>query len=223
MIGFTKVRENKMNLDSHNDIVLTEKNPIDCLLRYCDNVRLGYHPNDDERLKRIFETNGEIFYRGELIDFKTTKLTPKIFRPENLIYEESDLYIDFQATFSKYHQNFHYQMDWFSFMQHNGLPTRLLDWSINPLVALYFAISDPQYSKEDGFLYLVPILNKGFVRRHITDYSYNPIKSFYLFLVLAKGRLELIDYIKEYFFLNIIKTYYKLNLIKAGLFQIFFI
>jgi hypothetical protein len=56
------------------------------------------------------------------------------------------------------------EWEWLFLMQHHGLPTRLLDWTENPLVALYFSVTNnsPDADNRDGAFWLLsPVeLNK---------------------------------------------------------------
>ena len=45
--------------------------------------------------------------------------------------------------------------------RHHGAPTRLLDWSRNPLIGLWFAISDKEHDNIDGVIYQLEIPSKS--------------------------------------------------------------
>lgn len=87
--------------------------------------------------------NGITLYRGQNCDLP---LIPRIGRIDKPVSEILDIEATILDEFEKRCQPFlgfepDNEWDFLAYAQHFGLPTRLLDWSENPLVALWFAVS----------------------------------------------------------------------------------
>lgn len=103
------------------------------------------------------EPNIRLYFRGENADFGDTTCLPSIFREKlrtpDVKNIEQDIYYRFLRRYPEEFVNMS-NLDVLTKMQHFGVPTRLLDITTNPLVALFFSCysSSDDYSR-DGFFY----------------------------------------------------------------------
>lgn len=105
---------------------------------------------------------GQIIFRGQVSNDISWKLQPTLFRrfeerPEFAsMFEVASLEVLLQGNKSPYANSFD-PIEHLICLQHFEVPTRLLDWTSDILIALFFACYDAseKYGEHDGRLFLV--------------------------------------------------------------------
>jgi hypothetical protein len=106
------------------------------------------------RQARVYATTWPlIIYRGHAC--ATWPLLPALCRQKNA---PSQMLRQWEAEVAQEFRNRCGLTDWpdievLAYARHHGAPTRLLDWSRNPIVALWFAVSDAQHDKQEGLIF----------------------------------------------------------------------
>ena len=142
------------------------------------------------RLTELAESGNWVF-RGYS---KQDQLQPNIIR-RNLVDQERELLFEFERSANQY-LNTSSPVDFMSYAQHYGLATRLLDFTYNPFIALFFALFTPKGNKymvkEDALYYYIRYCNleDSILIRHVPIFNRG---DFFEINSMAKRSIELIE------------------------------
>ena len=87
----------------------------------------------------------------------------------DLSHEEMGLLYDFMHLGSPYFNKNLDTLDYIAIAQHYEIPTRLLDWTFDPYVALYFSISRVKFPDDGIYRIFYTDLSRNLLVRSVTD------------------------------------------------------
>lgn len=117
------------------------------------------------KIEQVYKaSSGDLIYRGH--PDISYKLTPSVFREKKFTENEKNIIYRAISESPKEFDNDKYFFDKLVRAQHYGIPTRLLDVTINPLIALYFACEKDSAQRAQVIVFEVP---KGDIKFFLSD------------------------------------------------------
>jgi type I restriction enzyme M protein len=122
-----------------------------------------------------------VIYRGmKSADYPLTPKVGRVVPPDSVGSREKNEYEILRLFKERAFQYLDFtpasDWDWLAIGQQYGLPTRLLDWTDNPLVACFFAVDGP--SDHDSVIYAYRNDSYIPVDKHPDPFKYRPVGKF---------------------------------------------
>jgi hypothetical protein len=126
-----------------------------------------------EYIKKHY-TDEVVLFRGQRQDDPLIPNIARIHTREDVLEAEQKMLNDFKRKSIPFLEfSMETDWDWLALAQHHGLATRLLDWTLNPLAALWFAVERPPIENGPGVVWIFKPPSKDFV---VPDRKSDPFK-----------------------------------------------
>lgn len=103
----------------------------------------------------ITSLDDRLVFRGQTMDWPLVPVVGRNLDRSRFLWREKEILEDFKRESIPYLDFIpHNDWQWLAIAQHNRLPTRLLDWTKNPLAALWFAVKDCPIEKQPGIVWI---------------------------------------------------------------------